>query len=143
MLVRCDTRKHRNYAILTDIFFARQDAKKGTALHDGVGSLMFFFFSSDSRGSQDTKWTIQPAVEHADGAFLFIQHCCLFELFFLHIGRKFLSSVCEICGRVGQLGTRNIFGHEKVRSIGQKRWRRISLPEVRHRRVARKIEFGS
>ena len=43
----------RTYAILTDIvFFVRQDANKGTALRDGVGSSMFFF-SRDSRASKD------------------------------------------------------------------------------------------
>ena len=50
---RCDARKHGRYPSLTDIVFVRRHAKKGTALHDGVGSLMFFFFSSDSRASKD------------------------------------------------------------------------------------------
>ena len=40
---RCDARKHGRYPSLTDIVFVRRHAKKGTALHDGVGSLMFFF----------------------------------------------------------------------------------------------------
>ena len=50
---RCYARKHGRYPSLTDIVFVRRHAKKGTALHDGVGSLMFFFFSSDSRPSKD------------------------------------------------------------------------------------------
>ena len=40
-----------NYAFLTDYRFVRQDAKKGTALHDGVGSSMVF--PSNSRASED------------------------------------------------------------------------------------------
>ena len=51
MFLQCDTNKHGKLRNLTDIVFVRQDAKKGTALHDGVGSSMDF--SSDRRASKD------------------------------------------------------------------------------------------
>ena len=51
MFLRCDTKNIRNFTILTDIVFVRQDAKKGTALRDGVGSSTCF--SSDRRASKD------------------------------------------------------------------------------------------
>ena len=42
--VRCDSRKHGDLLkFLTDIVVCATRRKKGTALHDGVGSSMFFF----------------------------------------------------------------------------------------------------
>ena len=41
---------------------------------------------------------------------------------FFHFGRMLLSLFCEICGRVGNenVGSKKIFGHGKVGSVGQK-----------------------
>ena len=65
----------------------------------------------------------KSAFEHADSAFfLFLQHCCIFA-FVLHFGRVcpsrfFVNFVAEIGNEMHR--KRNIFGHERVGSIGQK-----------------------
>ena len=40
-----------------------------------------FFFSSDSRASEDATWQVSQHFEHADSAFLCIQHCNIFVFF--------------------------------------------------------------
>ena len=68
MSVRCDSRKHRNYPILTDIvfFFARQDAKKGPRSTTALDLYVFFKGQDSFKGCQ---LTIQSAFEYADSAF--------------------------------------------------------------------------
>ena len=85
MCVRCDTRKHRNYPILTDIVFVRQDAKRDRAPRWHWIVDVFYQWQESFKGCQ---LTIQPAFENADSAFLFIQHCFIFVFF--NFGRMFL-----------------------------------------------------
>ena len=44
MFLRCETRKHWTLRNVDGCRFCATRRKKGTALHDGVGSSMFFFF---------------------------------------------------------------------------------------------------
>ena len=60
--------------------FCTTTCKEGTALTNGVALLMFF--SSDSRASKGCQLKIQPAIEDADSAFLFIHHCCIVRFLF-------------------------------------------------------------
>ena len=67
MFVRCDTGKHGNLHMLTDIAFVRQDAKRDRGprwrwIVDG-----FFKCQQSFKGCP---FTIQPAFEYADSAFL-------------------------------------------------------------------------
>ena len=87
MFVRCNTRKHgklRNFDGYC--FCVRQDAKKGTALHDGVGSLTFFR-ATRQQSFKGSQLTIQPAFEYADRAYFVHSTPLYFSCLFLHFGR--------------------------------------------------------
>ena len=72
--------------------------------------------------------TIQPAFEYADCAFLFIQHCCIFEFFF-HFGRIAPLVLFEICGRIGNEmpRKRKMLVTKRWVQLEKKRWERTSL----------------
>ena len=108
--------------MLKDIFFfARHDARKGTALHNGVGSLMVFQVTAEL-----PRMPIEPAVEYSYCPWLFVQHCCIFVLFFIAAaGLATKCSVKEILwSRNGDLAedcrTRKVFV-DQIR--GRSRWK--------------------
>ena len=76
-------------------------------------------FSSDKRVSENAKLNIQPASEYGDGAYLFLQHCCIFMFSFcISAGyRSRFFFVKLVAGMVKEM-----FGDEKVGSTVQKRW---------------------
>ena len=111
----------------------RQDAKKGTALHDGIGSSMFFF--QVTAEIQKCQLTLQPASEYADGAVLRTQRCCIFVFFFcisadcpsrFFFFANFVAGLATQCPVKEKLWSRKVgFSWTK-----KKRWRRTSLSVV-------------
>ena len=72
MYVRYGTRKHRNYPMLTDIVFVRQDAKKECR-----------WIVDDFFQVTGCQMTVQPAFECADSAFFFCSfNTVVFFVFF-------------------------------------------------------------
>ena len=92
--------------------------KKGTALHDGVGSSMVF--SSGSRASKDVNCQFSQHLNTQMVRFLFLQHCCIFVFFCISAGlpSRFLWNLWQNWQRNMPRKRKN-FGREKMGSIGQ------------------------
>ena len=63
--------KPRNYTFFDGYRFLYDKMQKRDRVHEGVGSLMFFF-SSDSRASKDANLQFSQHLKHADSAFFFV-----------------------------------------------------------------------
>ena len=90
--------KHRNIRNFDGYRFLTYRTQKGTALHDGVGWWMFFFF-------QMTAELQRNPIDNSASIWIcrscgFVYSTLLF-VFFLHFGRMHLSLCCEICGTIG------------------------------------------
>ena len=84
--------KQRKLPNFDGYHFLHDKRTKGTALHDGVGSLMFFFFFKWQQSFKRCQLTIQPAFGYADGVFFFVYSTLLYvRVFFFHFGRVPLS----------------------------------------------------
>ena len=80
MFFRCDTRKRKNYPMLTDIVLVRQDATRDRAPR--WRWIVDFFFRCSRTASEGCQLTIPPAFENADGAFLVFFNAVVIFVFF-------------------------------------------------------------
>ena len=83
-------------------FFCATRRKKGPRSTMAFGSLMVFFFSSECIASKDANGKFSQHVNTQILLFLFIQHCCIFDVCFMHFCRMSLSFFfVRFCGRIG------------------------------------------